>query len=138
MTDSNFPNSNKVTIHGLVATEPSYSEGLKMVRFRFASIVRNGAAEMDYYTNWFTVTAQGALAKNVNDSVQKGARLVVTGELKIRDWDNGQTAGTAVEIDSDSIAIDLSYKAVHTFEKNKPKKVKPHTCNCNACEERKN
>jgi single-strand DNA-binding protein len=138
MTDSKFANSNKVTIHGLVVTDPSFSDSLEMVRFRFASIVRNGTGEMDYYTNWFTITAQGALAKNVNDSVHKGARLVVTGELKVRDWDNGQRSGTAVEIDAESVAVDLSYKTIHAFEKKKPAKAKPHTCNCHACKERTN
>jgi single-strand DNA-binding protein len=33
----------------------------------------------------------------------------VSGKVKIRDWDNGERTGTSVEIDADSIGLDLSF-----------------------------
>ena len=39
----------------------------------------------------------------------KGDRIIVTGKLRVRDWDNGERTGTSVEIEADSIGHDLSW-----------------------------
>jgi len=35
--------------------------------------------------------------------------VVVSGRLKIRDWDNGERSGTNVEIEADSLGHDLMF-----------------------------
>jgi single-strand DNA-binding protein len=64
---------------------------------------------IDGDTNWYTVTAFRQLAINVAGSVAKGERIVVSGKLRVRDWDNGERAGTSVEIEADSIGHDLTW-----------------------------
>jgi single-strand DNA-binding protein len=74
------------TVTGLVATTPRYIltvEDLPCLSFRLAS-EENSLGN----TNWYTVTAFGQLAKNLRDSIEKGQRVIVSGEINIRDWDN--------------------------------------------------
>jgi single-strand DNA-binding protein len=40
---------------------------------------------------------------------QKGERIVVSGRLKVRDWDNGERSGTSVEIEASAIGHDLTF-----------------------------
>jgi single-strand DNA-binding protein len=42
-------------------------------------------------------------------SISKGERIMVTGQLRVRDWDNGERAGTSVEIEAESIGHDLNW-----------------------------
>ncbi|CAN5516770.1 hypothetical protein BH10ACT6_BH10ACT6_01290 [soil metagenome] len=42
-------------------------------------------------------------------SIVKGQRIVVTGRLRIRDWQTGDRAGTTVEIDADALGHDLAW-----------------------------
>ena len=64
---------------------------------------------VDGETNWFTVTAFRQLAINAAGSVSKGERVLVTGKLRVRDWDNGERAGTSVEIEAEAIGHDLTW-----------------------------
>ena len=64
---------------------------------------------VDVATNWFTVTAFSQLAVNAATSISKGDRVIVTGELIVRDWDNGERAGTSVEIEANTIGHDLVF-----------------------------
>lgn len=105
-----------ITLTGLVATTPRHlvtSEGLPITSFRLASTQRRydrGAQKwIDGETNWFTVTAFRQLAVNVVGSVNKGHRVVVTGKLRVRDWESGDRAGTTVEIDADALGHDLAW-----------------------------
>jgi single-strand DNA-binding protein len=70
---------------------------------------RNQNKWIDGETNWFTVTAFRQLAINSAGSVNKGDRLVVAGKLRVRDWDNGERAGTSVEVEADSLGHDLTW-----------------------------
>jgi single-strand DNA-binding protein len=101
---------NKITVTGLVATTPRHTvttDGLAITSFRLA--VARIEAENNYATNWYTVTAFKQLAVNAANSISKGDRIVVTGDLIIRDWDNGERAGTAVEIEATALGHDLVY-----------------------------
>lgn len=105
-----------ITITGLVATTPRHlvtSEGLPITSFRLASTSRRydrGAQKwIDGETNWYTVTAFGQLAINVVGSVAKSQRVLVTGTLRVRDWQSGDRAGTTVEIDAQHIGHDLAW-----------------------------
>ncbi|MBX3088072.1 MAG: single-stranded DNA-binding protein [Cryobacterium sp.] len=109
MTDS-------LTITGLVATTPRHlvtSEGLPVTSFRLASSLRrfdqSKKTWVEYGTNWYTVTSYRQLATNTVGSVQKGDRVIVSGRLRIRDWESGEKRGTNVEIDADALGHDLSW-----------------------------
>lgn len=108
--------SELITIAGLVATTPRHlvtEDGLPITSFRMASahrkFDRKKNAWIDADTNWFTITAFRQLAINSASSVTKGERVLVSGRLKIRDWDNGERSGTSVEIEADSIGHDLCW-----------------------------
>ena len=105
-----------ITLTGLVATTPRHlvtSEGLPITSFRLASTQRRydrGAQKwIDGETNWYTITAFRQLAINVVGSVNKGQRIVVSGKLRVRDWESGDRAGTTVEVDADALGHDLSW-----------------------------
>jgi single-strand DNA-binding protein len=104
------------TITGLVATTPRHMvtrEGLPITSFRLASSNRRfDQAKMEWVdgeTNWFTIISYRTLAVNTAMSVSKGDRIIVSGELLIRDWDNGERTGTSVEVSASSIGHDLSW-----------------------------
>lgn len=104
------------TVTGLVATSPRHlvtQEGLPITSFRLAASKRrfdkNKNSWVDGETNWFTITSFRQLAINSAQSITKGERIVVTGKLKVRDWDNGERTGTSVEIEADSLGHDLSW-----------------------------
>lgn len=99
----------EITVTGLVATTPRYlkaEDGTHILAFRFASSVGDGN---DGLTNWYTVSMYNQLALNGKDSIKKGERIIVLGNLRIRDWDNGERAGTTVEIEAVALGHDLTY-----------------------------
>lgn len=108
--------SDTITLTGLVATPPKHivtSEGLQITSFRLASTQRRyDRAEskwVDAATNWYTITAFRTLAANAIGSILKGQRVLVTGRLRIRDWESGEKAGTTIEVDADAIGHDLTF-----------------------------
>lgn len=108
--------SETISVTGLVATTPRHlvtQDGLPITSFRLASSQRRFDRQqnkwIDGETNWFTVTAFRQLAVNAAGSVNKGDRITTFGKLKVRDWDNGERAGTSVEIEADSLGHDLTW-----------------------------
>lgn len=106
--------SDTITITGLIATTPRHvvtAEGLPITSFRLASSQRrfDKAADkwIDASTNWYTITAFRQLAINTVPSLSKGDRIVVTGRLRVRDWQNDDRTGTTVEVEAESIGHDL-------------------------------
>jgi single-strand DNA-binding protein len=88
-------------------------DGLPITSFRLAAshrrFDRTANKWVDGETNWFTVTAFRQLAINSAGSVSKGERVVVTGKLRVRDWDNGERAGTSVEVEAEALGHDLTW-----------------------------
>ena len=108
--------SEQITVAGLVATTPRHlvtQDGLPITSFRLAASHRKFDRAQNKWvdgdTNWFTVTAFRQLAINAAGSINKGDRVLISGKLKVRDWDNGERAGTSVEIEADSLGHDLSW-----------------------------
>ncbi len=108
--------SDQITVAGLVATTPRHlvtQDGLPITSFRLAASHRKFDKSqnkwIDGETNWFTVTSFRQLAINSAGSVSKGDRVLVTGKLRVRDWDNGERAGTSVEIEADNLGHDMSW-----------------------------
>lgn len=108
-------NTNTTATAGLVATTPRHlitADGVPITSFRLAVSVplyNHSTKKWDEHTNWYTITAFGQLAINVAGSVNKGERVLVSGSMRVRDWDNGERAGTSVEIEAESIGHDLNF-----------------------------
>lgn len=105
-----------MTITGVVATDPqalTTSKGVDVVSFRLASNQRKfNRVKQEWEngdTNWFSVSAFRQLAQNCGESVHKGDRVVVTGRLRVRDWEAEGRSGTSVGIIADAIGHDLSW-----------------------------
>lgn len=105
-----------ITVAGLVATTPRHlvtQDGLPITSFRLAASSRRydrqQAKWVDGETNWYTVTSFRQLAINSSTSINKGERILVSGRLHVRDWDNGERAGTSVEIEADHMGHDLMW-----------------------------
>jgi single-strand DNA-binding protein len=108
--------SDIITITGIVGTEPrgvTTAEGLAITSFRLASTQRRfdkGQEKwIDGETNWYSVTTFRQLAANAAVSVKKGERILVTGRLRIREWENNGKSGTNIDIEADSLGHDLSW-----------------------------
>ena len=106
----------QTTVAGLVATTPRHlvtQDGLPITSFRMAVPTRRFDRAtnrwVDGETNWYTVTAFRQLAINLAGSISKGERVLVQGNLRVRDWDNGERAGTSVEIEALSVGHDLNW-----------------------------
>lgn len=106
----------QIAVRGLIATTPRQvvtESGLTVVSFRLASSFRRFDVEKQAWvssdTNWYTVSGFRKLAENSANSLSKGDRVLVSGKLKIRDWDNGERSGTSVEIEADAIGHDLTF-----------------------------
>lgn len=105
-----------LSVSGLIATTPRHlvtQDGLPITSFRLASSYRKfDPAQnkwVDGETNWYTITAFKQLAINIAGSFSKGERVVITGKLRVRDWDNGERAGTSVELEAESAGHDLNW-----------------------------
>jgi len=108
--------SEQISVAGLVATTPRHlvtQDGLPITSFRLAASHRRfDRAQnkwVDGETNWYTITSFRQLAINSAGSVSKGDRVMVAGKLRVRDWDNGERAGTSVEVEADSLGHDLCW-----------------------------
>lgn len=103
-----------ITITGNVASDPEFKRtaaGVAITTFRVASgrrkYDRDAGTWADSGTNWYTVSVFRSLADHAYRSLQKGDRVLLTGRLRLREWDNGTRRGIAVEIDADAIGHDL-------------------------------
>ena len=106
----------QISVAGLVATTPRHlitQDGLPITSFRLACSERKFDKQenkwVDGETDWYTVTAFRQLAIHAAESVQKGDRIFVAGNLLIRYWDNGERAGTSVEIEANTMGHDLTW-----------------------------
>ena len=105
-----------ITLRGLVATTPRHivtSDGLPITSFRLASTTRRFDRTenrwIDGDTNWYTITAFRQLAVNAAHSITKGQRIILTGVVRIREWETDERTGTNVEVESESIGHDLTW-----------------------------
>lgn len=112
---------------GIVATTPRHvttSEGLAITSFRLASNRRrfdSGENKwVDVETNWFTVVAFRQLAQNTHESIHKGDRVVVAGRVRVREWENDSSNGTAVEIEAESLGHDLLWGTTEYTKNRRP------------------
>ncbi|SFR76278.1 single-strand DNA-binding protein [Agromyces sp. CF514] len=108
--------TDNITVIGAVGSDPrvhTTPQGLTITSFRLASTRRvydraKGTWE-DGDTNWYTVSTFRQLAKNASASIRRGDRVVVHGRLRLRSWESGEKAGTAIEIDAEAVGHDLTW-----------------------------
>ena len=118
--------SDTITVTGNIATEPEHKRtpaGVAITTFRLASgqrrYDREAGAWIDSGTNWYTISTFRGLAEHTFSSLHKGDRVILTGRLRLRDWDTGSRKGTTAEIDAEAIGHDLLWGTTH-FEKDGP------------------
>ena len=105
-----------ITIVGSLGEDPrsiTTSTGSPMVVFSLATQERRFDSAtnqwVDGATNWYKVQAHRHLAAHASDSLHKGERVIVTGKVRLRGWDNGTKSGTDVESVADAIGHDLLF-----------------------------
>jgi single-strand DNA-binding protein len=115
--------SETITVTGNIATEPEQRVvrgDEKVTSFRIAATRRRFDEQtrswVDVYTNYYSVSAFRALGLNAYTALRKGQRVIVTGRLRVKEWDNGTKQGVTAEIDADGIGHDLLF-GVTTFER---------------------
>lgn len=108
--------SDTVTIVGKVGNEPTRSQtpgGVPVVNFRLASGQRRYDARsgqwIDQGTNWYSVAAFRQLAEHVKVSLRKGDSVIVTGRLKLREWEYNDRKYSSVDIEAESVGHDLRW-----------------------------
>lgn len=87
--------------------------GLAITSFRLASSQRRydraNQKWIDGDTNWYSVTTFRQLAVNAAGSIAKGDRVLVTGRLRVREWDSGERQGINVDVEADALGHDLTW-----------------------------
>lgn len=106
-----------VTLYGTVGTaveSGTTATGHPTAQFRLALNHRYFQSKSNEWitgpTSWVTVLAYRRLAQNLNTSVGKGDRVIVTGRLSVREWQaQDGSKGRTVEIVAESVGPDLRF-----------------------------
>jgi single-strand DNA-binding protein len=107
--------SDTITIVGVIGTDPEKKtwNGTTITTFRVASrdrrFDRTSGAWVDGETNWYTVSVYRRLAEHAFESLHRRDRVILTGRLRVRNWDSGEKRGTSVDVDADAIGHDLLF-----------------------------
>ncbi|MFF7244181.1 single-stranded DNA-binding protein [Embleya sp. NPDC008237] len=86
--------------------------GVPLARFRMAVSPRRFDRETGTWVSgdasFYTIVCFRGLAENVTSSIDKGDPLVVTGRLRVREWEREGRWWTVTEIDASSVGHDLT------------------------------
>lgn len=86
--------------------------GHKMARFRLVCRPRRFDAATGTFTehdpSFVSVLCWRQLAEHVSASVHKGDQVVVTGRLRVREWEQEGRTRVSVEVDAQSVGLDLT------------------------------
>lgn len=105
---------NYTTITGNLGKDPvvrATSTGKAVAMFSVANSRKDDKAEGGFATTWVNVVAWNALAESVGNQLKKGERVIVSGYLQVRSYQDkqGQTK-YATEIVATEIGVTLSKK----------------------------
>lgn len=122
-------NLNSITIVGNITRDPEMRftpSGQSNARFGVAvnrSWRNQQTNDWEERTSFFDVVCWRELADNVSASLKKGTRVVVTGRLEQRSWENDQgEKRSIIEIVADEVAPSLRFATaeVHRVERSGP------------------
>lgn len=113
-------NDTTLTIIGNLTADPELRispGGTSITRLTIASTPRALDKRTGQWTDGTTlflhVTAFGALADHAKTSLHKGDRVIVTGNLRARQWENDDgTRGSTVELVADDIGAALRFATI--------------------------
>lgn len=105
-----------VTVTGNVATPPELkftSAGVPFAKFRVAvterKFERSTGSWTDGPTSWYSASVFRALGEHAHASLKKGDRVVMSGRLRIRQWETASKQGADAEVDVEAIGHDLRW-----------------------------
>jgi len=108
------PMVEQITVIGNIVNSPQRRQtaaGATVVNFRIASTTRrfNDAlrAWEDAHTSYYDVVAYRRLAEHALASLLKGQRVIISGTLKVSEWESGDKRGRSVDIEAAAIGHDL-------------------------------
>lgn len=97
------------------------SNGRTLARFRMVVPERRFDRANDRYIerdpSYFTVIAWGEAAENVLAAIRRGHAIVVSGQLRVREWRTADgVARTTTEVTASAIGIDLAARGKRSGE----------------------
>ena len=104
-----------VTITGNLTDDPEVTftgSGQAVCNFRLAVTprVRDGDSWRDGDTSFFRITAWRQLAEHVGDSLSKGDRVIVLGQLRARSWETPEgERRSVVEVTAEEVGPSLKW-----------------------------
>jgi single-strand DNA-binding protein len=104
-----------VTITGNLTSDPELKftpNGAAVANFRVAvtARVRDGNAWRDGDTSFYRITAWRDLATNLTDSLSKGDRVLVVGQLRMRSWETPEgEQRSLVEVTAEEVGPSLRW-----------------------------
>jgi single-strand DNA-binding protein len=104
-----------VTITGNLTADPELKftpngAAVANVRVAVTARVRDGETWRDGETSFYRVTAWRDLATNLTDSLSKGDRVVIVGQLRMRSWETPEgEQRSVVEVTADEIGPSLRW-----------------------------
>ena len=117
---------NKVILAGNLVADPELrytANGAAVANFRvaYSTRIRDAAGNWtDGETSFFTVNCWRALAENAAESLTRGTRVVVTGRLKQRSWENQEgEKRTVIEIEADDLGGSLKWATANVTKANR-------------------
>ncbi|WP_370112365.1 single-stranded DNA-binding protein [Streptacidiphilus sp. MAP12-33] len=110
-------NGTLVTLVGVAVSQVRYATtvgGVPVAHFRLATTERRFDRPRQVWvegdTSYFTVWAWRSLAENALTSIGCGDPLLVTGRMRVREWERtgGQAKGVSAEIEATALGHDLA------------------------------
>lgn len=105
--------TNTITINGNAGGDGELKFSQSGVAFLKFSLADNESKKLPngewetIGTTWFNVTAFGPTAEAFAESIRKGARVRVTGRVKLREYDrNDGGKGTSLDVSADALGVD--------------------------------
>lgn len=111
-----------ITIVGTLGADPTQrlTPHGPVTRFRVACNTRRLDKSTGEWANgptsWYDISVWRGLGEHALRSLHKGQRVIVSGRLQVRDWQNSESRGTSADITADAVGHDLLF-GTSTFEK---------------------
>lgn len=116
--------SSTITVTGNLTRDPElrYTDGgMEVVKFGLAETYRSLRGDNQEVTSYYNVVAFRSTARNIMDTLTKGARVIVTGRQEVREFErNDGTRGHVTEIIADEVGASLLF-ATAEISRNAPR-----------------